>query len=659
MTGSHAPTRRGDIQGLRAVAILFVVTFHGVDRFLPGGFVGVDVFFVISGFLIAGILIREQSTTGSISLTSFWARRIRRLMPATLVVAIATLAVAALRLDTFSLVRTLENAGWSLISLANIHFATSPTGGYFSNPVPNPFLHFWSLSVEEQFYVVFPVLLLLVGLLTRSWAVPTIIGAVFVSSLLASIWLSATNDPMAFYSLGTRAWELAIGAGLAWFGPKGRGDRRPWVRTLAFALGLSAIVLAGCTFTASMAWPGYGALVPTMGTALIIWAGTGGSAGWVAWILDNPPMRYIGDVSFSFYLWHWPVLVLAPPKIAGGGLSLLAIVFAFGLAVLTYRFVEQPFQRPRRGVRALRVLAIGLPAAVALSATTFVFAAAAMPSTGLRVAPLPAQYQALDDGPGVVPPAVPTNVRPSLLDVGYDLQSVYRDCYGPGVPECWSGDARGQRTVLVTGDSYAGMFWPSIEQAAQVHRWRLVIVAKAGCGLFTPSPLATDASQAEIDCNTWRGKALQRATEIHPDLILYINSVPRVDESRVANWIPGMTSALQRLRQVSPILMLAPTPTFPHVSEQCLEEYFFEPTRCSRSLDEVVTPATRAAIAEIAEAEGADLLDLNGILCDAERMCPMIANDTVMYRDSGHISNAYSTHFATVIGDVLEHHIGR
>ena len=182
--------------------------------------------------------------------------------------------------------------------------------------------------------------------------------------------------------------------------------------------------------------------------------------------------------------------MLTPLKFAGDWrFELLAVVAAFGLAVLTYHFVEQPFQTMRRGTRPWRVLALGLPVAVLVSAGSFAGAAIAMPNSGLRVEALPAQYQTLGDGPGTVPAAIPTNVKPSILDVGYDLQDSYHQCYGPGLPECWAGDPHGARTVLVIGDSYAGMLWPSLEQAATEHGWRVALVSRAGCSLIAPGEL--------------------------------------------------------------------------------------------------------------------------------------------------------------------------
>jgi hypothetical protein len=290
---------------------------------------------------------------------------------------------------------------------------------------------------------------------------------------------------------------------------------------------------------------------------------------------------------------------------------------------------------------------------VALSVTAFVGAAIVMPISGLQASRLPAQYQTLTDGPGVTPAAVPDNVRPSVLDVGYDLQTVYKDCYGPGLPVCLAGDPNGKQTLLVTGDSYAGMFWPSIDQAAKEHGWRLVIVSRAGCALVKPIPIAAGDSQYRIDCNEWRGRALAKAAEIKPDLILFINSMPLDDGQPFTDWVAGTEAAAERLRAVAPLVFLSPTPRFPWAAEQCLSANFFNPSACSRTLDEAVPPELRAAGAQIAESSGANLLDLNGILCDAAGTCPMIADDTIMYRDSGHISNAYSTHFATVLGDAL------
>lgn len=643
-----ARSKRGDIQGLRAVAILTVVVFHAFHGVLPGGFVGVDVFFVISGFLIAGLLIREQNSTGTISLSAFWARRVRRLMPATLVVAIVTLVVASVRLDPLPLVRVFYSAAWSLLSLANVYFANTPAGGYFANPVPNPFLHFWSLSVEEQFYIFLPLLLVLVGLARVRWGVPLLIGAVLVGSLTASVLLSSQTDPNAFYSLGTRAWELAIGAGLAWLTSVVRTSAPTWARALAFALGLGAIITAAFAFTSSMVWPGSAALLPTVGAALVLWSGTGGTAGPMTRILDNPVARYVGDISFSFYLWHWPVLVLASGSWSNDPrLQFVLVAMSFGLAVLSYHFVEQPFQRMRRSARPRRILSIGLPAAVLVAALSFVGATVVMPNSGVVAPPLRAQYQTLTDGPGTVPAGVPTNVRPSVLNVGYDLQQVYRDCYGPGLSECWSGDPDGTQTVLVTGDSFAGMFWPSLEQAAKDRGWRIVIVARAGCALYGPGPAAG------ADCSAWSEAAFARAAQIKPDVILYINSMKRVDGPEKPEWVPRAQVALERLAAVAPVLSLAPTPMFLWTSEGCLSSNFFNPSACTLPLEQVVTPETHAIAVDISQQAGVDLLDLNGVLCDAEQRCPMIVDDTIMYRDAGHISNAYSTHFAVIFGDAL------
>jgi hypothetical protein len=402
-------------------------------------------------------------------------------------------------------------------------------------------------------------------------------------------------------------------------------------------------------------WPGAAALVPTLGTALVIWAGTGGTAGPITRILDNPVARYIGDVSFSFYLWHWPVLVLAPSEFAADPLlRLAAVALAFVLAVLTYHFVEQPFLRVRPATRPRTVLALGLPAAAALAAASFVAGAIVMPNSGLRVDPLPAQYQSLTQGPGVVPAAIPTNVRPSILDVGYDLQAVYRDrnCYGPGLLECWSGDPAGDKTLLVIGDSYAGMFWPSIEAAASDHGWRTVIVSRAGCALLEPAP-DPGTDQYVIDCTKWQGDALDRAASIDPDAIIFVNSMQNIIGPNLVAWSEGMTTALERLEAVAPVVLLGPTPSFPWVSEGCLGGQFFSPGGCSLPIDQAVKPELRDLAEEMARTSGADLLDLNGILCGTDGMCPMIVNDTLMYRDSGHISNAYSTHFATIFGNAL------
>jgi peptidoglycan/LPS O-acetylase OafA/YrhL len=214
ISDTHSPRRR-DIQGLRAIAVFLVVIYHALPGALKGGFVGVDVFFVISGFLITGLLLRELDISGRIRLGRFYARRIRRLLPAALTVTTVTLIVAAMVYGPLRFVQALQDAAWSTVSLANVNFGMD-RNGYFAPSTSSPFLHFWSLSVEEQFYLLWPVALIGAWMLWKRRGIVALLAAVLMGSVAASVLLTSPDNSVAYYSLATRAWELAVGGIIAW-----------------------------------------------------------------------------------------------------------------------------------------------------------------------------------------------------------------------------------------------------------------------------------------------------------------------------------------------------------------------------------------------------------------------------------------------------------
>jgi peptidoglycan/LPS O-acetylase OafA/YrhL len=349
------PGFRPDIEGLRGLAVLLVVVFHA-GLALPGGFIGVDVFFVISGFLITGLLLRERELTGRIHLIAFYARRVRRLLPAAIVVLAVTLPLAYGLYAPLDRAEVLLDGAASALSVGNIRFALAEGDYFHAMAAPSPFLHFWSLGVEEQFYFVWPALLLLAaGGLVAARQIRISVGAVllivFGASLGASIMLTEFAASWAFYSLPTRAFELAAGGLLAVGAAALARVPGLFVAPLGW-LGLAAVCWSAVAFDSSMAFPGWLALVPTLGTAGIIAAGQrrfGPGA-----LMSVEPMRFVGRISYSLYLWHWPVLVLAglafgfrEPGLLGG---VVLICVSLALATLSWALIEEPF---RRGLPAL------------------------------------------------------------------------------------------------------------------------------------------------------------------------------------------------------------------------------------------------------------------------------------------------------------------
>ena len=417
---------RADLEGLRGVAVVAVLLFHLGFPWAAGGFVGVDAFFVLSGFLITGLLIREHERTGRISLPAFYARRVRRILPAALATIAVTIGVAAFVLAPLDVPEVTLDGAAAALSIGNIRFAIGATD-YFGPTMPSPFRHFWSLGVEEQFYLLWPALMIVAlargGSRRRGGLV---IAGVVAASLAGSIWLTGVDQPWAFYSFPTRAWQLGLGGLLAvtagWFARRSSLVLGPIA--LAGVVGLlGAVVL----IDGSMPYPGTLALLPAVATAAVV-AG-GDRRGPSRWLLSLTPLRWFGRISYSLYLWHWPLLVL-PVLALGRELAIeqrLALAgISIAVATVSWRWIEEPFRRgwspsvsrPRTVLAGVGAMA--LTAIVAVGVGDGVIARLdAMASETASVSGEPGYLVALDDDqetldvtPGVVEAIAPPTSGP-------------------------------------------------------------------------------------------------------------------------------------------------------------------------------------------------------------------------------------------------------
>ncbi|BCI50855.1 acyltransferase [Mycolicibacterium litorale] len=709
-TKRRATTRRGsaaggtsrafrtDIEGLRAVAVLAVVLYHAGVPGLGGGFVGVDVFFVVSGFLITGLLLREVASGDGVRLGAFYAARARRLLPAAALVLVATAVGAVLLLPPLQARGVLGDAIANALYVGNYRFAIGGTD-YLAATDPSPLQHYWSLGVEEQFYLLWPVLIVGTGWLVgrrfgesaaRS-ALPyaAVLIAVAAGSYAVSIAWTHDWPSWAFFSLPTRAWELAVGGLIALSLPWWR--RVPPVAAAAVGwTGLALIVVACTRVTASTPFPGTAALLPVAGTALVIAAGCSTPNLGVGRLLSKPLPRAIGRVSYSWYLWHWPVLILAP-ALFGAELGLASrlamVVISLGLAILTLHLVENParFAEALRG-SASRSLALGgVATAAAVCAAIMLLVVRPIP-TGAGPTAAPAALSApapatTAPGAAAAGPAAPTprqqvqaavaasaEMRAAPADLSPPLGEVEKpEVFVNGCvlswrdvdqPECLSGETDSPVRVALAGDSHAAMWQPALESVAEQRGWRLETMSKVTCPLMELPITSPYLGRTFSECRQWRGDMLARLEAQRPQLIVVDMSRRYGADFGFASydpaWLDGLTRLVSRLRTTgAAVLVLGPVPDPLSTVPSCVSDHIDDVVACSPARPEAVNDNGIAAEAAAVRAAGGSYADLTDLFCTTQR-CPVIVGNTLVYRDDNHITGEYARWLAPVIGDVAE-----
>jgi peptidoglycan/LPS O-acetylase OafA/YrhL len=640
------PKFRPDIEGLRGVAILLVVAYHaGVPGF-GGGYVGVDVFFVLSGYLITWLLVREAEAQGSIDLAEFYARRARRLFPALAVALFATLAASYIILSPLEQLQLWRTALATAMYASNIFFAFRATDYLAADAETDPLLHTWSLAVEEQFYFVWPLIILFgvrvlgrsSGSVRRDGGLILTLVAVTVGTFALSVWLTGSRQPWAFFSSPTRAWEFGIG-GLAALLPS---VRSPLVggRGASLVLGwLGAVGVAGAAvlFSEETLFPGTAALLPAVGTVLVLRACAGDPSRGVGGVLSARPLRELGRLSYSWYLWHWPVLVLAV-ALAGGDLPLhyrlALLVVSLGLAEASYRFVEDPI-RHNRVLSRRPAYSLGMGVAVT--------AAGVLMALGLR------HSATLSAGTPTQRALVEVTARP---EIGPGCVARYPDVEATG---CVSGDETSDRTVVLFGDSHAEQWFPAFESIAQEQGWRLVTYTKWLCPPPDVEFTLQRLGRVYHECGPWRQQALQQIVELQPEAVFVANTYAYGVGS--AEWEEGARRTLTTLSAASgQVVQIRPTPHPGFHVPECLSRAEWRATfGIDTSCDFRNEPAAADARWEdqVEAAQGLEnvfTLDMTDRLCVGER-CPAIADGIVLYRDDNHITTSFAEAMTPVIAE--------
>jgi peptidoglycan/LPS O-acetylase OafA/YrhL len=708
---------RPDIEGLRGLTLLAILGFHVDMPGVAGGFVGPDIFFFISGFVITGQLWREVSTTGTVGLRKFYGKRARRLLPVSATVGVATAIASALLLPPLQAKSALMDGIASALYVPNFWFIGQQVDYFAGNVAHSPFQHYWTLGVEEQFYLVWPPMIVATAWLIRrkrrraktdsppsKTPYVVLVTLVAVLSFALSLMITYVMPLAAYFSLPTRAWQLAGGALIALTASQWR--RLPARAAVIMGWVGLALILYACAFlTPDTLYPGTAALLPWLGTALVIGAGCATPTQGCGRVLAVSPMRALGRWSYSWYLWHWPVLVFAPILLGhplGLAGKVMAVLFSGVLAVLTLRFIENPlryaaFLRKSPG-KSLAVGGLSSALAACVSVVLLLW---------VQSIPLPipvgrgAQAAALTITPPAVPTgdnnaaydaavqnvfsqvqaavalsadlkAVPSNLNPSVADATAELRAMlFNGCLRAplqaGQPECAMGDTASKTTVALVGDSHASMWIPAFQQIGTQRPWRLETMAKTACPMMDV-PIANRFVSPLVEyiqrCEQWRGQIIARLRAEHPRLIMV--SVFRGYTASQSNgflsgftsydpaWIDGLTRLVRQLRETgAKVLVLGPLPRLTTSVPGCLSEHLEDATACSPPMSFAFNRPGIAAEAAATQAGGGQYADLTELFC-TENRCPVIVGNTLVYVDAGHLTLEYSRLLAPALAALAD-----
>jgi peptidoglycan/LPS O-acetylase OafA/YrhL len=611
-----AKERNPQIQALRALAALLVLIYHA--KWLDGGYIGVDIFYVISGFLITGILVRELDSKNTISLIAFYARRTKRLLPASFVV-IFTTGIAGF---IFLPASMRESFGKDLIAastyVSNFLFALWENDYQNLNSTPSPFIHFWSLAVEEQFYLFWPFLILILFRIGKRRAVLYGVIATLVLSFFFSLYLTERAPIWAFYILPTRAWELAAGALLV-FLPELRRARPLLALIALITLGAGTII-----FNETTPFPGIAALVPVIATVFLL-ASRSHWPPFIDVIAKSRTTQWLGAISYPLYLWHWPVLVI-PAIYFGDELGWLQITILLALTValagLTHRFVEAPMRDAKLTQHnVFKFAAIATSVSVAIGGLTyFQHSDSISISETVKIS--------LDQ----------VRSKPKINDDGCHIH--IRQTVSP---RCEYGDTLSKQTIVLYGDSHAAQWFPALDLIGKKRGIKIVSLTKSACP--SAEVIKELSSQYDVaDCQAFRDSSVARINEIKPLAVILTGmqpfTAPYSKESARSWWLAGETKVFNRIKGATQFpIYLTDTP-LPQVDiPDCLV-------------------AGRGAVCDTAKPIAAEvapgLIPINPTPWLCTNKCPAVVDGIIAYRDQSHLTVEMSKHLSRELEIALD-----
>ena len=635
---------RPDIQGLRAIAIMLVVLAHAGFTFFSGGFVGVDVFFVLSGYLITGLLVREHTQTEGIQLARFISQRLKRLLPMLLVMISLVILIAPLLISNYEFKQQTASAVYASSWTSNLFFAFSELDYFAEVQTRDLFLHTWSLGVEEQFYLAWPLLLLVtLTLLTRQLGrgkhhspLLLVLSILFVGSLGLSWYWSATQPLWSFYLMPSRIWQFALGAAVfVWFDSRHQHNShslKPIWSIGCGIIGITLIIGSAVLLHSNMTYPGFWALLPSLGAALIILAGNQGNTLGISRGLSHPILVWIGDHSYSWYIWHWPVLILGFALGLQRPIEAIGLIaFSLLLAILSYRWVELPFWKgrlsklsPAQGI-IVSILAILMVASGALNYSKFIVHN--------------------DNEGGVQFVNAARHDKPVIYKYGCDAWY-----YNAEVRPCLIGSPGAPKTVVLLGDSIGAQWFSLLPEIFKTPDWRIVVLTKSSCALIDQDYFYRRIGKIYTVCSEWRNATLDYLKSLQPDIIFVGNDATYKFSKN--QWIDGSRRVLARLNAAADHIIVIPgIPQLSFDGPSCLEALHAE-TALKRFLSnsqtcrEALTTTQTSDVAHYLELAVQDfpkarLLNLNDMVCPNRHCAAKSSDGLVIFRDQLHLTDSF------------------
>ena len=649
MTSPYSLTFRPDVQGLRAVAVALVVFAHAKLAGFGGGFVGVDVFFVISGYLITGLLVRECLSSGTIHYGQFLARRLRRLLPALLVMLFVVLVAANLLLSGYETRMQTGSAVFAATWTSNFFFAFSDFDYFDALTARDLFLHTWSLAVEEQFYLIWPWLAILAFAQPASGNAPDyfrkqlllVLTIVLVASLGLCLYWASSNPVLGFYMMPARGWQFALGslvyvAGFQW--QRGAVSESkfavsPLVATISAAVGLVMILASAILLHENLTYPGFYALFPSIGAALVIAGGQGGSVTSISRLLNNRILVWIGDRSYSIYLWHWPILILGDSY----GLTnnpaavVLLVAMSVALAAISYRFIELPFWRGRFSKTTPRLAILASALTITLTATF------AQNINGW-----------VHDGPTIAENQPGQSARsdvPAIYRQGANCDTWY---FSANLTPCETAAEEATQTAVLIGDSIGAQWVEMVFRIYAPPDWRVIVLTKSSCAIADEEYYYERLGGNYDICTEWRESAIEYTADLQPDVV-FVGSSSTYDFT-ADQWREGTSRVLSRLTAAAKDVVLIPgTPALTFDGPSCVASPYkfsfrLQDSRreCEEALEKEQSSLVASYLDDAAQRfDNAHVLDLNDLVCPGGRCAAQRPDGLVVFRDNQHLTNSF------------------